>query len=149
MNHLQLIKSILLGQLKGCRALLELLQKEKECLIHFKTDEIEKLSKEKDTLLLKLRLYEDERIRLINDFKDANTLEDDITLERLYEMTGDEELIKLRSELRSLLQSIHELNGINRVLIERSLQYLHQTTDFFKSMGLEITPDSGLLCKEV
>jgi|Deesub1362B_J571_1020462.scaffolds.fasta_scaffold00226_30 flagellar biosynthesis/type III secretory pathway chaperone len=148
MNHLQLIKSILLGQLKGCRALLELLQKEKECLIHFKTDEIEKLSKEKDTLLLKLKLYEDERIRLINDFKDANTLEDDITLERLYEMTGDEELIKLRTELRSLLQSIHELNGINRVLIERSLQYLHQTTDFFKSMGLEITPDSGLLCKE-
>ncbi|MCI4626327.1 MAG: flagellar protein FlgN [Candidatus Magnetoovum sp. WYHC-5] len=62
------IKKILKGQVEGYRGLLELLKEERQCLIDFNEEGIHKLAKEKDTLVLKLRLYEEERVRLVKQF---------------------------------------------------------------------------------
>ncbi len=68
MPLIETIKKVLFEQVQGCRLLLELLQREKICLVNLQMDGIEALTKEKDILVLKLRLLEEERMRLIDRF---------------------------------------------------------------------------------
>lgn len=128
------IKNILLEQIKGYRELLGLLQREKECLIDLDATGIESISKEKDTTILRLRLLEEERINLLKRFSEENGIEG-LTLQRLYELTGDESLKGLRLQLISILQSIEELNEFNGILIERSLGFIRGSLEFLKTSG--------------
>ena len=137
------IKNILIEQISGYRLLLDLLRREREHLIKFSADGVEDLAKEKDTLVLKLRLLEEERFRLINKFTDENMITGDKTLQKIYEITGDNDFQTMRLQLISLLQSISELNGFNRILIERSLILAKNASKFLHSFGL--TPRSNNL----
>lgn len=147
MSELTLIKDILRQQITGYQALREVLQKERRCLIDLKTSEIEELSKKKDLILMRLRLLEEERIRIIERFRKKIRTEKDINLRRLYEITGDEELLKLRSVLLSLIQAISELNDFNRILIDRTLNYIRGASFFLDSQG--VTLKQQALNKEV
>jgi flagellar biosynthesis/type III secretory pathway chaperone len=62
------IKNILSEQVDGYRTLMEVLRREREHLVHFNAAGVEALSKEKDTVVLQLRLLEEERIRLVRAF---------------------------------------------------------------------------------
>jgi flagellar biosynthesis/type III secretory pathway chaperone len=136
MKIIESIKNILVEQINNYRLLLELLQKEKECLININPKGIEDISKEKDTIILKLRLLEEERIRLIDKFSAQNNTNEKINLQRLYEITKDEDLHTIRLQLISLLQSIQELNTFNMILINRSLSFVRKSTSFLESFGL-------------
>lgn len=136
MSELELIKDILRQQLTGYQALREVLQKERGCLIDLKASEIEELSKKKDLILMSLRLLEEERLRIIEGFRNRIKTEKDINLRRLFEITGDEEFLKLRSELLSLIQAISELNDFNRILIDRSLSYVRSASFLLDSHGI-------------
>ncbi|KJU87535.1 FlgN [Candidatus Magnetobacterium bavaricum] len=153
------LKKILNEQVLGYKALFELLQVERQSLVEFNEQSVEKLSKEKDTLVLKLRLLEDERIRLMRKYsleasKEAKTrqvqsdanddnnplvhvnIKADISLKELAEITGDNVFLDIRSKLRSLLQGIEELNDYNKILIERSINYLKNNLNFLKTLGI-------------
>ncbi len=140
MKEVETIKALLTAELEGCKALVELLRKEKEYLLNLDVQGIEQVSKEKDSLLLQLRLYDEERERVMarmkKEGKGFNTIKD------LCEFTADEELKGLRSKLRSLLQSLKELNEVNRLLIDRSIEHLHQGIEFCKTLGFD--PSSKL-----
>ncbi|MGB9716297.1 MAG: flagellar export chaperone FlgN [Thermodesulfovibrionales bacterium] len=136
MNIVESIKNILIEQINNYRLLLELLQKEKECLININAKDVEDLSKEKDTTVLKLRLLEEERIRLIDKFSSQNKINEKINLQKLCELTGDEDFQTIRLQLLSLLQSIKELNTFNMILIDRSLNFVRRSTSFLESFGL-------------
>lgn len=141
MTVTETILNILNEQVKGYRELFELLQQEKECLIVLNAECIEELSKIKDTLLLKLKLLEEERIRLMKDFGDEN-----MNIKKLAEVTGEGSFLNIRSKLLSLIQSINELNNFNKILIERSIAYSRSTSLFFTSSGIgEKTLSKGLL----
>lgn len=131
MTSVDAITNILNEQLSNYKMLLELLQKERVCLMDMNAECIEELSKSKDTLLLKLRLLEEERRRLMKDYGD-------ITLQNLAEVTDRTILLELRSKLKSLCQSIEELNSLNRMLIERSLCFVKNATMFLDSFGVNI-----------
>ena len=126
MKSLEAVTNILDDQVNGYKKLLELLQKERTCLIDLNAECVEEISKAKDTLIFKLRLLEAERIRLMKDFSD-----DEISLQRLSEITGNKKFLDTRSTLVSLLQSINELNSFNKVLLERSLNYIKSSSNFF------------------
>lgn len=126
MTIIEQILNILNEQINGYKLLLDLLQKERECLLDLNVEGVEDIVKEKDTILLRLRLLEAERIRLTKIFS-----KDDITLRGLYEITGDASFIETRSKLISLLQSVEELNKFNRLLIERSLNYISGAINLF------------------
>ncbi|MBI5639118.1 MAG: flagellar protein FlgN [Nitrospirae bacterium] len=135
------LKTILDEQVKGYRTLLELLQKERNCLIDLNAAGIEELSKEKDTVILKLRLLEEERMRLINKFYQREK-----SLRDICHFTGDRAFLEIRSKLLSLLQSIDEMNQFNRILIERSLHHIKNRTAFLNSVGMKInSSDKGTL----
>lgn len=138
MALLETIKKVLVEQVQGCRLLLELLQREKICLVNLQMDEIEALTKEKDILVLKLRLLEEERGRLLNRFafEDFSELPDEgpafqnISLLKLAELTGETIFIEIRSKLISLSQGIKELNDLNKVMIDRTLGFLKKNNQF-------------------
>lgn len=131
MTTIERIETILKDQVKGYRALRDLLQKERESLIHLDSRAVEALSKEKDTVVLKLRLLEEERLRLMQAHSRETAAPFDTSLQKLAELTGHRAFLDLRLQMISLLQGISELNEFNRILIERSagvvrnaLQYL-------------------------
>lgn len=137
MNHLTAMKGILLEQEKCCKALVGLLQKERTRLVEFDVTAVEELAKEKDTLLLRLRLLEEERQRLASALAGEwpGAREGEITLRALAERTGDAELAGIRLKLVSLAQSIEDLNAFNRHLIDRSLNSVRTARGFFNAFG--------------
>lgn len=132
------MKNILAEQIGGYRRLLELLHQEKECLQNLNASGVEGLSKEKDTLVLRLRLLEEERVRLTDKFSSDNKLSGDVNLQMIYETTKDETFSVLKLQLVSLVQSITELNQFNRVLIERSLNFVRNSAKFLELCGLNL-----------
>ena len=64
MSYISAMLKTLNAQLKGYENMLELLKREKGLLVSLDTHGVEELSKEKDTLVLRLRLLEEERFRI-------------------------------------------------------------------------------------
>ncbi len=137
MKPLVSIKKILLEQEKCCNALVALLQRERTHLVDFDVSAVEALAKEKDILLLRLRLLEEERQRLTAALAAEwpALREGEVTLRAIAERTGDAELSGIRLKLLSLVQSIEDLNGFNRHLIDRSLQSVRTAAGFIHSFG--------------
>lgn len=151
MSIIDSIKSILIEQTRSYRGLVSLLQRERECLINLDADEVENLSKEKDTILLRLRLLEEERIRLIKQYSAGNGNAGSVSLQSLSDLTADNDFQLVRSQLTSLLQSIQELNDFNMILIERSLSAVRNSVGFLESFGLHINQNNtgAVLSKEI
>jgi len=138
MNPLEAIKKVLGEQIEGCRQLLELLQREKICLSAMQMEGVEAITKEKDILVLKLKLLEEERKRLLDRLIHGNSLgqvfkEKDpqkLSLLKLAELTGETIFREMRSKLISLSQSIKELNDLNKIMIDRTLGFLKKNNQF-------------------
>jgi flagellar biosynthesis/type III secretory pathway chaperone len=141
MKLLESIKKILEEQIEGCRQLLALLQKEKMCLLDLQMEGVEAITKEKDILVLKLRLLEEERIRLLDSFilKNSRGLlakereSQKISLLELAEISGESVFQEMRSKLISLSQSIKELNDFNKMMIDRTLSFLKKNNNFLNT----------------
>ncbi|MEO5359790.1 MAG: flagellar protein FlgN [Nitrospirota bacterium] len=142
------IKKVLSLQIEGYKVLFELLKQERENLIDFNEQGVETLAKEKYTQTLKLRLLEEERLRLMKKFvTEINTCQSingrklsvDMNINTLAEITGDSDFNGIRTMLKSLLQSIDELNEFNKVLIDRSLKYVRNNINFLNLHGVNPT----------
>ncbi len=125
---------ILEEEVRGYSELLSLLRKEKEAILSFRPGEIEEMAKEKDALVLKLRLLDDERKRLLREHTDEEGREPDLMA--LYRRTGDRRLPELRSRLKSLMAGIQELNELNRILIDRATLHVRTSASFFQNFGI-------------
>jgi flagellar biosynthesis/type III secretory pathway chaperone len=134
--------SILDEQISAYKMLLDLLKRERACLIDFDGQKVEEISKEKDTVIMRLRLLEDERQRLIKKFTEDNGISSDINLEEIGKITGNNIYLELRSKLLSLLQGIEEMNKFNSVLIDRSINHIRTTSGFFNSFGSDNVPQT-------
>jgi flagellar biosynthesis/type III secretory pathway chaperone len=136
MNISERIKNILGEQITGYRILLDVLQRERGCLVQLNPEGVELIAKEKDTIVLKLRLLEEERIRLVREFAGQTGSAGEMTLRKIHALTGDAAYSGLRSQMLSLTQAIAELNEFNKILIERSTNYVRRTLGFLESFGL-------------
>jgi flagellar biosynthesis/type III secretory pathway chaperone len=144
------IISVLKEQIDTYKILHDLLRKERKYLVDIDAEKVEEISKEKDTVIMRLRLLEEERQRLTKSFAEDSGVSCDINLEDIGKLTGDDIFPMLRSQLLSLLQSIEEMNKFNSILIDRSINYIRTATKFFSSFRTEHIPQSTgvLLSKE-
>ena len=145
MSSAEAIKSILYAQVDGYRALLDILQQERAYLIRFNPLGVETLSKEKDTAVMKLRLLEEERVRIVRLYVREQGIAESDVFRCLAESTKDDTFQRLRLQLISLLQSITELNGFNRILIERSAAVVKNALNFLNSCGAAPASKSGAM----
>lgn len=143
MTTIESLKSILNDQVSGYRTLLDVLRKEREYLVNLNAPGVEALSKEKDTVVLQLRLLEDERCRLIKTLAEERGISATISLQSLAQTSGDDTFQQLRLQLISLLQGIVEMNEFNRVLIERSSGIIKNALNFLGSFG--VAPSAGTI----
>ena len=140
------ILNILEEQLRSYKIFHDLLIKERECLVKIDPEMVEEISKEKDTVIMRLRLLEEERQRLVSKFVDENNIDGAVNLNELGRITGNDNYKTLRSQLLSLLQSIAEINKFNSILIDRSIHYLKMTSNFIGSFThQDITKTSGVM----
>jgi len=107
------------------RSLLFLLQEEKRAVSASALEDLTDAGKEKENQILKIRILEEQRVRMIEGLADRMGRSfRDLTLSRLIR-TVDEpfatRLTDCRSNLISLVQSIRELNESNGAQIEHSL----------------------------
>lgn len=149
MKTLDHIKENLSEQIETYHLFLDLLQKEKICLINLNAAETEYLSKKKDTILFKLKLLEEERVRLSARYASDNNLSTGTNLRELTMLSGDKTLNGLRLQLVSLLQSIAELNEFNKILIERSLHFVKNSISFIDIFGINMKRQPMNFSKEV
>ncbi len=146
----QAIINILREQINSYKILLELLTDERKSLVDIDADRIEQISKKKDTIVMRLRLLEEERQRLLAEFAHDNDADCDMSLHELGKLTKNDQIPELRSQLISLLQGIEEMNRFNSVLIDRSLLQVRTSSGFFQSFFNESRQSNtgALLSKE-
>jgi len=137
-NNTDNIKAILTEQVAGYRMLLKLLQRERASLLRFEPNRMEALTEEKYALMMKLKLLQNERIRLVRAFAEEHEISDTAVFSKSTQITGDDSFQRLRLQLISLLQSIMELNGFNRVLIERSAVMVQNALNFLGAIGVAV-----------
>jgi len=130
------LKQVLKAEVNAYEELVSLLQKEREALITFSPDEIEALSKEKDMVIMKIKLFDEERIKLLSKISLTLSIDETITLSKLVEITKDEEFRNLGFKLISLIQSFAELNEFNKILIEKSSRHIKSFLCFLENCGV-------------
>ncbi|MCX8031324.1 MAG: flagellar protein FlgN [Thermodesulfovibrionales bacterium] len=132
------IKSIMRELIESYSVLQVLLQKERLCLVNLNVSEIEGLLKEKDTVVMRLKLLEAERKRLLRRYYLENGIDGEVDQSILFKLDDDEVFESLRLQLISLIQSISELNEFNKILIERTNLFLKNSINVFENSTVNI-----------
>ena len=118
--------------------LLTVLQDEKAAAMRSSLDALNRAVKEKENVMLKIRILEEQRINLLGQV--ASVLgepADQLTLERLAQRIPEPHAGRVqacRSSLLSLTQSIQELNNSNRRLFRRSLELIKGSINLLGSL---------------
>ena len=137
-------------------SLLEQMQIEREALLEFKPDQLVELNKRKELLILQLNYLEENRLRVSTRI--ARTLEidsaDKATLALIADRIDDpfsEDIRRLHSKFVALVESIQELNIINRDLIEFSIRSVKGSVAFLKRRFFhsETYSSSGVVNEEI
>jgi len=133
MNTEEALINILKEQVRSYEQFLDLLKRERKSLINIMPGEIEEIAKEKDTMLMRLKLLEEERQRLVDKFRQEREIDREVNLQDIAKITGKHLFASLRADLLAILRAVEEMNRFNSVLIERSINFLRSTTKFFDS----------------
>ncbi|MBU8910842.1 MAG: flagellar protein FlgN [Desulfobacterales bacterium] len=111
---------------------------EKKILSGSSVDELHESNSRKETCILKARMIEEARTKLIERILnvlnlDGKALDKDKSLSALLLHGNDsqkKELEECRSALKSLLMDIHRLNDRNKTLLDSSLFYVRKSITF-------------------
>jgi flagellar biosynthesis/type III secretory pathway chaperone len=108
------------------RSLLSILQKEKKAVVASQLDELNEAGKEKESLILKIRILEEQRLRVQRRLADSFRYDpQELTLTKLSQLVGEPYSIRLKicySNLLTLIPSIREINHSNKSLLTHSLE---------------------------
>lgn len=110
------------------KPLLLLLQKERGIVVDCSAADLIQTNKEKENLVLKIRILEQSRQAIIEELADRIGLSPNaVTLSTLEERLKEPfagRLRALRSNLSAILQSIREVNEENRVFLQHSADFI-------------------------
>jgi len=117
---------ILEGEKALYLSLLSVLQLEKKAVIDSKFKELNENSKKKENLILKIRILEEQRVKLLKKLCDLFNYPlqniDLLILSQLVDEPYSTRLKEYHSNLSALIESIQEINHANKDLITHSLE---------------------------
>jgi flagellar biosynthesis/type III secretory pathway chaperone len=115
-------------------ALLSILQDENNALICAKLNKLNETCKKKENLILKIRILEEQRIHVLQEFSElSGHTPGIITLAELSGLAEGDDYTRLagcRSNLLSLSESIRDLNKSNRSLLNYSIGLVRTSLSF-------------------
>ncbi len=138
----------LIAILKEEKALLVSLYKvvseERDAIVGLNSQELERIVTKKQETLLKLSLLEKEREKILSmhDLKGKSLSEIIDYFENMKKSTEANELKQYYLSMKTLLESISEIQRINEQLIDRSIVHITTAMKFIESFG--ITPKQSV-----
>lgn len=120
-------------------------QKQKE-LVNGNMEEIDRLNKEEEILVFQASRLETERFRRARELAAYYELPENAKLGELLEKAPPPEKEKLTVLLKKLLETIGEIDKINRentALIQQSLKFINFTIDVLSQSDPSVTYSSG------
>ena len=119
------------------------IDKEKEAAIRTELNALIETRKEKENILLKLRIMEDQRTRIVVEMADdLGYLPHDLTLTRIAKLVDDPYAKRLKdcsAKLSFLIGRLQEANHNNRQLFEHSLDLLRGSFNLLNDL-MEANP---------
>ena len=111
------------------QSLLYILNREKKAVVGLATDDLSEINKEKEALVLKLRVFEKTRLELLKKLAEQMEISPDVlTLSYINDIVEEPYSTKLKTRsflLLSLAHDIKELNRMNEKLISHSLDSIN------------------------
>jgi hypothetical protein len=144
---MDLLLTKFLGLLEGetdlYRSLLSILRQEKKAVVLSNLKELNESSKEKENVILKIRILEEQRSQLSAKIADALGYSGQmLTLHKIADMVEKPYSTRLRynqSVLSMLVQSLQEVNNTNKTLILHSLELVRGSLTLFSNL---VNPNS-------
>ncbi|MGB9710022.1 MAG: flagellar protein FlgN [Thermodesulfovibrio sp.] len=116
-------------------ALYKIVSEERDAIVALKGDELEKIMRDKETVIMKLSLWEQERLKLLkkHDLSDKSLSE----IISQIESTQDAQRLKqIYSAMKTLLGATSEIQKVNEQLIDRSIIHINTAIKFLESFGI-------------
>lgn len=117
---------------------LALLEEQKEALV---TNDVERLSEvtgNQQEMLVKSRILNRERERIVRLLRSVNNLSDDIDVSQLLDLADEDQAARL-THLRELILSLHdqinETRNSNALLINQSREFINRTLTMLSQMN--------------
>ncbi len=131
--------NILIEEKSLLSQLYEVVSEERDAIVGLNSKELEKILMNKESLLVKISLWEKEREKLLkNHGLEGRTISEIIqrhpNKEENKEISVIEEIYKT---MKSLLSAISEIQKINEQLIDRSIIHIGTAIKFFESFGIK------------
>ena len=166
---MELLLNELLGLLGGeiglYDSMLLALQKEKRAVVESNLDELMETNREKESLFLKIRILEEQRLTVIEKLaEDLGQSAQNLTLTKLSQLVEEPQSTQLadcHSRFLSLAQSIQEVNLSNKALLNHSLDLVRSSLTllsdlmpsnpvYYKSGKMQAGDQSGrLVCGKI
>ncbi|MCS7164348.1 MAG: flagellar protein FlgN [Thermodesulfovibrio sp.] len=127
--------------LKEEKALLETLfrivSEERDAIVGLNSVELEKVLTEKQQILTKLSLWEEERIKLLKKNGMENMSLSEIINNTKNESPEIRHLNELYHTMKTILDAISEIQRINEQLIDRSIVHIATAIKFLETFGIK------------
>lgn len=138
--HEELVK-ILQEEKNLLEALYKIVSEERDAIVALKANDLERVLREKETVIMKLSLWEQEREKLLakHDLSDKSLSE---IISQLENSEDAQRLKEMYSAMKALLSAIGEIQKINEQLIDRSIIHIKTAIKFLETFG--ITPKQSL-----
>ncbi|HZX48148.1 MAG TPA: flagellar protein FlgN [Nitrospirota bacterium] len=135
------------------RDFLTLLQKERQYMIDLSLDKLHECHNQKETIIFNLKVLEDARVELITELQGDNGTAFTTTLSIIIDhapLRYKKGLESCQSNLKSLVDSIREINQINGILADRAINYTRNSLSFLNSLicQLPVYHQSGRIAQE-
>ncbi|OHE56298.1 MAG: hypothetical protein A2Z47_13785 [Thermodesulfovibrio sp. RBG_19FT_COMBO_42_12] len=132
---------------------LTLLQKERQYMIDLSLDRLHECHNQKETIIFNLKVLEDARVELIAEIQGDNRTDFTGTLSVIINnapLRYKKGLESCQSNLKSLVDSIREINQINGILADRAINYTRNSLSFLNSLisQLPVYHQSGRIAQE-
>lgn len=141
------LSEVLRELVEGYSALVDLLQRERRFIIENSLNELHDCIKQKETMILKLKMLEDSRVAITDKLADLfkssivnrqSSIVNPVTLSYISDSTVEpySSIFKnYRSKLLSLTQTIRDVNRENKNFIEVSMDTLKESFKFLNDMA--------------
>jgi hypothetical protein len=130
--------NLLDGEAALYRALLSVLEEEKNTIIGANLDELGKTGKKKEKLLLKIRIIEEQRHVMIKDLAESlRCSPHDITITKLADFVEAPYAVRFKrlcSDLLPLAKTVRDINDGNKALLRHSVELVRSSFAFLNNL---------------
>ncbi|MCC6544069.1 MAG: flagellar protein FlgN [Nitrospirae bacterium] len=119
------------------RDFLTILQKERQYMIDLSLEKLHECHNQKETIIFNLKVLEDARVELIAEIQGHNETDITTTLSIIINkapMRYKKVMESCQSNLKSLIDSIREINQINGILADRAINYTRNSLSFLNRL---------------